>query len=170
MKGMKNTKDPLSCPTCQSQMTRERFGKKIYVDVCTVGCGGVWFDRHELEGLDHMTKGKGKTLLRALAEARVDDTERGPIRCPRGHGEMRRRQHEFVATVTLDECVECRGIFLDAGELALIRNRPLTAQEQVEYRRRWRELRERTAGDSSLDAGDLLAAEVGWWTLMFLWM
>jgi uncharacterized protein len=34
--------------------------------------------------------------------------------CPKCHGEMR---HYERSGVTLDQCAECRGIFLDRGEL-----------------------------------------------------
>ncbi len=42
-----------------------------------------------------------------------------PAHCPRGHGELSERQLEGVV---VDICPECGGMWLDAGELELLRD------------------------------------------------
>ena len=99
------------CPACGEDMVHEYFAK-AFVDVCVNGCGGIWFDRHELQRLDHMTKGKGPRLRAALADARQTDGDRGPIQCVHCSEPMSQCEHEHAKEVTIDECSTCGGIFL----------------------------------------------------------
>jgi uncharacterized protein len=57
------------------------------------------------------------TRLRARSPLRRDSTRYGRVMqmtCPKCHGEMRQYERSGV---TIDQCTECRGIFLDRGEL-----------------------------------------------------
>lgn len=59
------------------------------------------------------------------------------LTCPKCHGEMRSYERNGV---TLDQCGECRGIFLDRGELEHLVtaearfNAPAPAAPQQQYR------------------------------------
>lgn len=44
----------------------------------------------------------------------TDTTATGTLVCPKCHGRMRAYERNGV---TIDQCTECRGIFLDRGEL-----------------------------------------------------
>ncbi len=47
--------DPLDCPYCGKKMSRGFFsyGLPVEVDRC-INCGGIWFDRGELEMLQYL--------------------------------------------------------------------------------------------------------------------
>ena len=114
-------------------MVEENFGSAI-VDVCSSGCHGIWFDKGELEKLDSRTKGAGPALTRALAHAPQMTSVRALSHCPRCRVRMKRRSHELIALVNLDECLQCSGIFLNSGELARLRTR--TWQDAARARRK----------------------------------
>jgi uncharacterized protein len=121
------TIDPPSCPACGEPMTRQDFAK-VAVDHCLTGCRGIWFDRGELQKLDHQLKGMSPALRDALSGTPPVEP-RGPIDCPHCREQMDQLEYEAQTTVTVDRCRSCEGIFLDAGELGAIRNRPLTGTE-----------------------------------------
>ncbi len=126
--------EPIHCPGCGEIMTREDFARAS-VDVCTHGCRGIWFARGELRRMDHQLKGFGPSLRAALAEP-ANERGHGLVDCPHCRGPMDQVQYEFAQDVTIDECKSCGGIFLDSGELAEIRKRPLSVREQRRSRRR----------------------------------
>ena len=127
--------EPIHCPACGEPMSREEFAK-IAVDHCLTGCRGIWFDRGELQKLDHKLKGMSPALRDALSDpgpGRAGEP-RGPIDCPRCRVPMDELEYEAQATVDVDRCGTCDGIFLDASELAAIRDRPLTGKERARSR------------------------------------
>ncbi len=96
-----------SCPKCKAKLWHvEREGE--VVEVCS-GCNGMWFDAGEL------------TLM--LGFYRRIETERGKpsyvacIRCGDGLVELPFPE----TTVDVDVCPECRGVWLDAGELEALK-------------------------------------------------
>ena len=104
-------------------MTTRTVGT-LQVDVCDGGCGGIWFDHYELRKVDEIAESAGEDLLNVRRDPGVvvDPTER--YRCPRATtGAILMRHFWSVRRdVTLDECAECGGFFLDAGELGRIRD------------------------------------------------
>jgi hypothetical protein len=95
----------------------------VTVDVCDGGCGGIWFDHFELQKLDEKSESAGAELLDVRRDPGVvvDPAER--YRCPRDTDDVVLMRHFWSVKreVTIDECPECGGIFLDAGELPRIR-------------------------------------------------
>lgn len=125
----------MNCPACGSPMTPMTVGK-VTVDVCRDGCGGLWFDRFELETVDEPTESAGEALLEAPRTPRVavDRTQR--LRCPKDAGVvMMRHLWSVKRQVTIDECPRCAGVFLDPGELAQIRREYTTEEERHEAAR-----------------------------------
>jgi Zn-finger nucleic acid-binding protein len=94
----------------------------ITVDACAGGCGGIWFDRYELMRVDESHESAGEELLNIERDPNlsVDRTKR--LRCPKGDDAVMAR-HFFSAKrrVTVDDCPECGGHWLDRGELSTIR-------------------------------------------------
>jgi Zn-finger nucleic acid-binding protein len=93
------------CPKCLDKL-RERPLKQsgILVDSCPT-CHGLWFDRWELDG--HL----GGPEIRPPGGAAITDRN-----CPTCKYAMT----SFTvagANVTVDLCEDCKGIWLDAGEL-----------------------------------------------------
>lgn len=107
------------CPACDHSLTEVSVGQ-LAVDVCRGGCGGIWFDNFELQKVDDELI--GSALLRIDYDRhRLVDYERRR-NCPRCAGIMMMR-HYFSERreVEVDTCPHCGGIWLDPGELAMIR-------------------------------------------------
>jgi Zn-finger nucleic acid-binding protein len=111
----------MKCPACFNELTQTQVGN-LTVDVCEGGCGGVWFDAFELQQADEEDEAVGEKLLhiRRDEQVHVDFTRKRD--CPRCEG-IKLKRHFFSARrkVEVDECPNCGGYWLDAGELEQIR-------------------------------------------------
>src|SRR2546422_6084690 len=85
------------------------------IDVCPT-CGGAWFDRGEVSKV-----AGDREIERKIVEYAGGASD---LRCPRCERQMVRRP---VGDVTLDVCPQCKGVWFDAGELA-IAERSLAAE------------------------------------------
>src|SRR5215472_16459939 len=111
----------MKCPACFNELTQLQVGTLV-VDACQGGCGGIWFDAFELQRVDEEDEAAGEPLIHLQRDERiVVDTSRKRD-CPRCVG-VRLHRHFFSAKrkVEVDECPSCGGYWLDAGELAQIR-------------------------------------------------
>ena len=115
------TTHTLGCPRCSTSLTRLRIGG-VDTDLCE-SCGGVWLDRLELSRFEDPDSVPGKALVEYLGRiptALIDQAAR--LRCPRHPGVvMLRRAFSRAIPIQIDECPECGGLWLDAGELTQIR-------------------------------------------------
>jgi Zn-finger nucleic acid-binding protein len=113
----------MNCPACGRPLIPRAAGE-VTVDVCDGGCGGIWFDHYELRKLDEQSESAGETLLdvRRDPSVQVDPSKR--YVCPHDTDGVVMMRHFWSVKreVTIDECPECGGVFLDAGELAKIRH------------------------------------------------
>jgi Zn-finger nucleic acid-binding protein len=104
----------------------------LYVEVCQGGCGGIWFDAFELQRVDEENEAAGEPLLHIQRDERVVVDPSRKRECPRCQG-IKLHRHFFSAKrrIEVDECPSCGGYWLDAGELAQVREeKALTAREQ----------------------------------------
>ena len=105
------------CPACGNALAPRKAGE-IAVDACEGGCGGVWFDNFELSKIDE----KGAQAIRGVGRdfaLHVDRESRR--RCPRCPEQlMMRRFFSRLRRTEIDECPQCAGIWLDAGEFGVI--------------------------------------------------
>jgi Zn-finger nucleic acid-binding protein len=110
----------VNCPACDDALNKKEAGG-ITVDVCG-SCRGIWFDQFELMKVDEPHESAGEALLEiAQGETITVDPER-TRHCPRCEAMPLRRHFFSVAkNVTIDECPDCGGVWLDVGELATIR-------------------------------------------------
>src|SRR5208282_6282132 len=110
----------MKCPACFNELAEVRVGD-VLVDVCQGGCGGVWFDAFELQRMDDAGEA-GEPLLhiRRNKDVTVDFNRKRD--CPRCAG-IKLHRHFFSARrkIEVDQCPSCGGYWLDAGELAQIR-------------------------------------------------
>jgi uncharacterized protein len=121
----------MKCPACFHELTVFQVGK-LSVDACQGGCGGIWFDAFELQRVDEQEEEAGETLLHIEHDSKVVvDTVRKRD-CPKCPG-VKLHRHFFSAKrrVEVDQCPNCAGYWLDAGELSRIRDeRSETAKVQ----------------------------------------
>lgn len=111
----------MKCPACFNELTEMQVGSLV-VDVCQRGCGGIWFDAFELERVDEEGEVAGEPLLYLKRDERLAVDMNRKRDCPRCEG-VRLHRHFFSAKrrVQVDQCPNCGGYWLDAGELAQIR-------------------------------------------------
>lgn len=111
----------MKCPACFHELTLVRVGG-LEVDVCQGGCGGIWFDAFELQRVDEETETAGEPLLHLRHNERLVVDRSRKRECPRCTG-VKLHRHFFSAKrrVEIDECPNCAGYWLDAGELKQIR-------------------------------------------------
>lgn len=111
------------CPACACELSTRTVGD-VTVDVCDGGCGGIWLDQYELAKVDESAESAGEQLLdvRRDPDLAVDPEKR--YSCPRcaDFPTLLRHFWSVERAVTMDECPECGGVFLDVGELGSIRH------------------------------------------------
>jgi len=127
----------MKCPACRNKLTQKTVGD-ITVDVCADGCGGIWFDRFELDKVDEAHETAGAELLAIERKAGLDIDPGARLLCPRCKNvRMMRHFCSVKREVQVDECPACGGTWLDVGELALIRAQFADAQQRREATERF---------------------------------
>ena len=120
----------MNCPACGNVLQEMTVGG-VVVDVCRGGCGGIWFDKFELNKFDEPHESAGEELLEIEQDESiiVDHTKR--FKCPRCDDVVMMRHFFSVKKdVEVDECPGCGGFWLDAGELGKIRGLFNTEEER----------------------------------------
>lgn len=100
----------LQCPDCQRPL-REVVHHDVHVDVCD--CGGMWFDRGELETWRRASKGQRQG-------GKAADLERNAkaLPCP-GCASMDLRARS-LDTIACARCERCGGVWLPGNAVALL--------------------------------------------------
>jgi Zn-finger nucleic acid-binding protein len=113
----------MDCPACGHALSPRAAGA-LTVDVCEGGCGGVWFDHYELKKVDEASESDGAALLDVRRDPNVVVDPEKRYGCPNCTDGVVMMRHFWSVRreVTIDECPECGGVFLDAGELREIRD------------------------------------------------
>lgn len=117
---MTDTKQTIICPACGKQMKKifiEEAG--INVDICSDGCGGIFFDNQELENFDEIHENADK-IFQELAEKHLKPVDGNQQRiCPVCNVPMLKM--EAKNNITIDVCNVCGAKFLDDCELHMLR-------------------------------------------------
>lgn len=123
----------MKCPACFNALTEVQVGH-LLVDVCQDGCGGIWFDAFELQKVDEEGEA-GEPLLDVRRNPDITVDPNRKRECPRCAG-VKLHRHFFSAKrrVQVDECPNCAGYWLDAGELAQIREEKTQAEATAQAR------------------------------------
>ena len=103
----------MHCPKCRKESLKEiQVGDfKTSLDHCRT-CGGIWFDRRELETI--MTE----AVKDLVVPSGANESDR---MCPRDFEAMYSFKYPQTE-VSVDMCRKCRGLWLDGGELTEIKN------------------------------------------------
>jgi len=127
----------MTCPACGRELTTMNAGP-IAVDVCVNGCAGIWLEHSELEKVDEQSEAAGAALLEIPGDPLLSVDLGRRRTCPRCGPEIVMMRHfESVARkVAVDECPSCGGIWLDAGELNVIRSEFPSAEARHEAARK----------------------------------
>jgi Zn-finger nucleic acid-binding protein len=109
------------CPSCNTLTTRVQEDG-VNLQHCD-GCHGNWVGHVQLSRLVRMpvTGDAGKQPLAELAALVSESNSKKVLRCPECRVEMGKSRFHSMVPLTLDNCPKCRGHWLDAGELNLLR-------------------------------------------------
>jgi len=110
----------MKCPACFHELTQAQAGS-VTVDVCQGGCGGIWFDAFELQQVEEEGNAAAEPLLWIHRDQGVVVDPSRKRECPRCPG-IKLHRHFFSARrrIEVDQCPNCGGYWLDAGELAQV--------------------------------------------------
>jgi Zn-finger nucleic acid-binding protein len=108
----------MKCPACGNELS-QTVAAGVTLEVCIGGCGGLWFDAFELQRVAKAPPEEIALSIMASPMARIDPAKKRA--CPKCDGIVLMR-HFFSPKrrVEVDECPNCGGYWLDAGELAAI--------------------------------------------------
>ena len=117
---MADTKFQIKCPACGNMMQKIFIPSEgFHVDICTHGCGGIFFDNRELNEFDEKCDDITE-IAEALKYMGYIKTDDSALRvCPACGTNMVKNGAE--GDVVIDVCNVCGGKFLDNGELEKIR-------------------------------------------------
>ena len=121
----------MKCPRTHTEL-KEITIKNIQIDI-SEACGGVWFDRFELEKFDESHEVAGDELIEHLEKFEDPATDLSKkIKCPRCPDvAMQRHFFSVKKGVEIDECPQCAGVWLDPGELKRIREEYPSEKERI---------------------------------------
>jgi len=101
----------MKCPRCKSELIVVEFDD-IELDSCPE-CGGLWFDRGEME----LLASKCGCAVEALSARSGSNVEEARLKCPTCRRTMNKSLFGQGEPVVGDVCPFCGGLWLDAGEL-----------------------------------------------------
>lgn len=113
----------MDCPRCRIEMNAIEF-KGVELDQCS-DCEGVWFDHGELETVRESStnevnsSGLAKSMEGEIRKEEISSENELP--CPRCGVTLTRFNYLYESGIILDTCPNDCGIWVDDGELKLIR-------------------------------------------------
>jgi len=114
----RDERKPINCPDCGRMAEIVRIGA-LEIDLC-VACGGLWFDRNELERLPREVS--PADLSEGIRTLAVRPSLRGFAAkvyppCPLCDESMNLAQYQKVSGIVVHQCMTC-GIWLDGANAA----------------------------------------------------
>lgn len=118
---MADTFKTTTCPACGAVMKKIFIPSSgINIDICAEGCGGLFFDNQELQQFNKDDKdiSEIKEVLEGKTFKSVDDSQ---TRICAACGKPMVKTSIKGIGIQIDTCYSCGGVFLDNGELDIIR-------------------------------------------------
>lgn len=109
------------CPRChvpleQHTVTTDVQRRKVEVDVCYKGCGGVWIQAEDMKADTRRNLLLDEELLTLNLPKRMNVRYDAPARCPDCAVVMEREDWRGMG-LFIDVCGECKGRWFDGGEI-----------------------------------------------------
>ncbi len=101
------------CPKCHSKLYKVYY-QNIEVDRC-IKCEGIWFDATEAEELKKLRGSENIDIGNPEIGDRYNRIQQ-LIKCPRCQGKMQKMLDIDRHSIWYEQCTQCLGIWLDAGE------------------------------------------------------
>lgn len=136
---MADTKEIIDCPACGKRMEKiyiERINK--HIDICSQGCGGIFFDNREMEHFCNKNDNIDEIL--AIYENKdfktiPDDKE---ILCPYCGAKMVKIGNGTAdESFKIDCCYTCGAKFLNGYELQKLQNAPQFNEDVAQKYKDW---------------------------------
>jgi hypothetical protein len=119
---MADTLKILKCPACGKEMEKVYIPSQgINLDVCTNGCGGIYFDNREFKYFDEQNEDISIILEKLKDKTFTKVSDKDTRFCPNCGAKMIKNHSSIKQTIEVDDCYTCGGKFLDNGELVKIR-------------------------------------------------
>jgi Zn-finger nucleic acid-binding protein len=103
----------------------------VNIDICTEGCGGIFFDNREFKKFDEQQENI-EEISRELEGKEFTHAPEDDRFCPACGAKMVKNFSSVKHEIQVDECYTCGGIFLDNDELKKIRAEYKTDAERSE--------------------------------------
>lgn len=130
---MADTLKPLSCPACGKTMEKVFIPSQgINIDICTEGCGGIYFDNREFDKFDEKNEDISEILTKIEGKSFISPNETMTRVCPNCGAKMVKNHSSVKQQIEIDECYTCGGRFLDNSELVKIREEYENNEERDE--------------------------------------
>ncbi|MBS6602178.1 MAG: zf-TFIIB domain-containing protein [Brachyspira sp.] len=128
---MADTHQTLRCPACGKEMKKIFIPSQgVNIDICTDGCGGIFFDNREFKMFDEKHEDI-EDIIKAVENKEFTSVDESlPRYCPACGAKMVKNYASVRKEVQIDECYSCGGKFLDHGELTKIRSQYETELER----------------------------------------
>jgi len=120
------------CPKCHERLEAVDV-RGVRVDTCQT-CAGIWFDAGELKQL--RSSGPSAWVdLESRVAPRTEETTASPGHmmktCPQCSLPMHAYRFLYNSNITLDECNQCGGIWVDDNELAAMAEYLAQAEKEL---------------------------------------
>ena len=114
----------MNCPNDGTLLSQLSYEGDVEVDVCRQ-CRGIWLDHGELERIQETLEHDYSEDLKNIPDRAIKAYEMarqlgaGALerQCPRCARALRKEEYGFCSQIIIDVCSECRGVWLDTGEL-----------------------------------------------------
>lgn len=133
-----DTLEDIKCPACGKTMEKVFIKSEgINIDICTDGCGGIFFDNREFDAFNE--ENEDITFIESKLSGKTFEpvNEENVRICPACGGKMVKNTSKINGNVVIDDCYICGGKFLDYNELQKIRaefvNDSSRASSAMEY-------------------------------------
>lgn len=130
---MADTIKTLKCPACGKEMEKVFIPMQgINLDICTNGCGGIFFDNREFNEFDEKDEDIS-AILEKINNKTFSTVDTSAERfCPNCGAKMVKNNSSINNNIEVDDCYSCGGKFLDREELVKIRAEYDTEAERSE--------------------------------------
>lgn len=130
----------MDCPKCVGKLEHKN-AQSVELDVCFV-CEGIWLDAGELKKVIESDSRDFKSI--ALGGDELDGKEISGFNveldskeavCPRCANGIKLNRKEYLGkhAINVDACLQCKGIWLDGGEIRELRKRGLVnAKDKID--------------------------------------
>ena len=130
---MADTLKPLICPACGKTMEKVFIPSQgINIDICTDGCGGIYFDNREFDKFDEKNEDISEIIAKVEGKTFTAPNESMTRVCPNCGAKMVKNHSSVKQQIEVDECYTCGGKFLDNKELIKIREEYENNEERDE--------------------------------------